>query len=142
MPRASTQPSARVFEEKTPRASRAGVQARRDARLEFRLPRAVHERIEKAALANGQSLSEFAASTLAREAEAVLQQHHTLALSERDWKHFSELLLHPPLPTPTLQAAAGAYLQRTQAAGDASVVDAQAWSQGVAAHPELMHDPH
>lgn len=143
MPRANTRADAPNRDKVLGRPRGASKpEARRDARLEFRLPRAMRERIEKAALANGQSLSEFAALTLSREAEAVLQQQHTLALSERDWKRFNELLLHAPAPSPALQAAAEAYLQSTQAQGDISSVDSQAWSEAVAARPELMHDPH
>ncbi len=115
----------------------------REARLEFRLTRAARERIERAALASGQSLSEFAASTLAREAEAVLQRHHERALSKRDWERFTQALLQPPAPTSALQAAARAYAEAAQAEGDATVVDEAAWSQGLAsADANLLHDPH
>lgn len=114
----------------------------REARLEFRLTRATRERIEKAALASGQSLSEFATSALAREADAVLQRHHERALSERDWERFSEMLLRPPSPTAALQAAAQAYGQAAQAEGDATTVDAQAWRESLGADLDLLHDPH
>ncbi len=124
----------------------AGATARpggREARLEFRLTGALRERIEKAALAQGQSLSEFAASTLAREAEEVLQRHHERALSERDWEHFCQALLHPPAPTPALQTAASTYREAVRVEGDSTVVDGEAWKESLAAaDPKLLHDPH
>ncbi len=114
----------------------------REARLEFRLTRAARERIERAALASGQSLSEFAASTLAREAEAVLQQQHTLSLSQRDWERFSQALLQPPAPNQALQTAARAYREAAHVEGEASIVDSEAWSRSLALDPDHSHDPH
>lgn len=114
----------------------------REARLEFRLTRAARERIERAALASGQSLSEFAASTLAREAEAVLEKQHALALSERDWERFSQALLQPPAPTQALQTAARAYQEAARIEGEASIVDSAAWSRSLASDPDLLNDPH
>lgn len=114
----------------------------REARLEFRLTRAARERIEKAALVAGQSLSEFASSVLAREAEAVLEKQHTLLLSERDWERFSQALLHPPAPTPALQLAARAYQEATHAEAETIVVDSVAWKQSLGSDPNLLHDPH
>lgn len=121
---------------------RAAKPGGREARLEFRLTRAVRERIERAALASGQSLSEFAASTLAREAEAVLEKQHARLLSERDWERFSQALLHPPAPTPALQLAARAYQEAARIEGEAIVVDGAAWKQSLASDPDLLHDPH
>lgn len=125
------------------RKGRAARPGGREARLEFRLTGALRERIEKAALAQGQSLSEFAASTLAREAEAVLQRHHERALSERDWERFHQALLHPPTPTPALQLVAGAYREAARVEGSFTVVDGAAWKESLAAaDPNLLHDPH
>ena len=144
MRRAEAQAKAQVAAKPTgsTRKRRSVKSGAREARLEFRLTRATRERIEKAALASGQSLSEFATAALAREADEVLQRHHERGLSERDWERFSKMLLHPPSPTPALRTAARAYTQAAQAAGDATTADAEAWEESLGSDPNLLNDPH
>lgn len=83
------------------------------ARVDFRLPPAAHEKIKKAALLNGQSLSEFAASVLVREADALLARQQTVELSERDWAQFSALMRNPPAPTAAATRQAQRYADGT-----------------------------
>ncbi len=83
------------------------------ARLDFRLPPAARDKIEKAALLSGQSLSDFAASILVREAEALLEKQQNLLLSQRAWEQFSSLLRHPSAPTAAAQLQAGRMAQGT-----------------------------
>lgn len=109
---------------------------KREARLEFRLSREAKERIEKAAVASGQSVSDFAASTLLREAGTVLASHQVTALSERDWNTFSELLQNPPAPNPTLEAAAARYEKHVQHQGETTVFDDDALQS------DFADDPH
>lgn len=63
-----------------------------EARLDFRLPREAREQIERAALVSGQSLSDFAAGTLVREAAQVLSAYQTTTLSDHDRDLFLALL--------------------------------------------------
>lgn len=112
-----------------------------DARLEFRLPSEARERIREAALISGQSLSDFALSILVREANEVLEKHHTRVLSERDWTHFAESLLHPAKPTPALQQIADAYQRQAQHDGGNTVINLEVWTDTL---PDEMaaRDPH
>lgn len=73
------------------------------ARIDFRLPPEAREKIEQAAAVSGQSLSDFAASTLLERAESVLERQRTTILNAQQWDHFVELLMNPPEPTEALR---------------------------------------
>jgi len=62
------------------------------ARLNFRLPSELKQLIEVAAAQLGQSVSEFAASSLAHCAHDVIQQHDRTVLSNRDREVFIAML--------------------------------------------------
>ena len=64
----------------------------RDARLNFRLPSDLKEVIEEAAASLGQSVSDFAVSTLIQHARSVIEQQHVTTLSNRDRDRFIALL--------------------------------------------------
>jgi uncharacterized protein (DUF1778 family) len=64
----------------------------RDARLNFRLPSELKEVTEEAAASLGQSVSDFAVSTLVRQARSVIEQRDVTALSDRDRDRFVALL--------------------------------------------------
>jgi uncharacterized protein (DUF1778 family) len=64
----------------------------RDARLNFRLPAHLKEVIEEAAASLGQSVSDFAVSTLVQQARSVIGQQHVTTLSNRDRDRFIALL--------------------------------------------------
>lgn len=95
--------------------------ARHNARIDFRLSRDAKERIERAALVSGQSLSDFAAATLVRESEEVLARHGATVLSEHDRDLFLELLDNPPEPSPGLQQTLSNY-ERTARSEDERTV--------------------
>jgi uncharacterized protein (DUF1778 family) len=63
-----------------------------DARLNFRLPSDLKEVIEEAAASLGQSVSDFAVSTLVQQARSVIEQRDVTALSDRDRDRFMALL--------------------------------------------------
>ena len=65
---------------------------RNDARLNFRLPEELKATIEKAAAQLGQSVSDFAVSTLVREARDVIREHDVTELSLRDRDLFVSIL--------------------------------------------------
>lgn len=64
----------------------------RDSRLNFRLPSELKEVIEEAAASLGQSVSDFAVSTLVRQARAVMHEQSVTVLSDRDRDRFAALL--------------------------------------------------
>ena len=63
-----------------------------DARLNFRLPTEIKATIEEAAACLGQSVSDFAVSTLAQTARQVIQDREVTRLSQRDRDRFLALL--------------------------------------------------
>ena len=66
--------------------------SRNDARINVRLPSELKQTIEEAASALGQTVSEFAISTVVREARQVLQDAQITRLSNRDRDSFLEAL--------------------------------------------------
>lgn len=63
-----------------------------DARLNFRLPEDLKATIERAAAQLGQSVSDFAVSTLVRTAREVIREHDVTELSNRDRDVFISIL--------------------------------------------------
>ena len=80
-----------------------------DARLNFRLSREIKNRVERAAAVSGQSVSDFAVSTLARTAEDILQRHNTIVLGDEDRDFFLALLDADEEPSEKEKAAAARY---------------------------------
>jgi len=66
--------------------------ATRQARLNFRLSAELKEMIEAAAAHRGQSVSDFAISTLVQSARGVIHEHDVTVLSNRDRDLFLALL--------------------------------------------------
>ncbi len=84
-----------------------------DARLNFRLPTELKTTIEEAAACLGQSVSDFAVSTLAQTARNVIEQNHVTRLSNRDRDAFMALLDNADAgPNKSLKAAAKRYKDR------------------------------
>lgn len=84
-------------------------QKAKSARIDFRLPPEVKELIEKAAACKGQSLSEYAVSTLVENAREIVREHHVTVLTDRDRDRFLELLDRQSKPNAALLAAARSY---------------------------------
>ncbi|MBL8874801.1 MAG: DUF1778 domain-containing protein [Phycisphaerae bacterium] len=78
-------------------------------RLEFRIPAEQKALIERAAAAQGQTVSGFALRTLLGAAQEVVQAETERSLSARDSRLFLELLSSPPKPNAALKAAASRY---------------------------------
>ena len=84
--------------------------ARNDARINVRLPSELKQTIEEAASALGQTVSEFAISTVVREARQVLHNAQITRLSSRDRDRFLEALdAADARPNAALKAAARRY---------------------------------
>lgn len=84
-----------------------------DSRLNFRLPADLKAVIEQAAAATGQTVSDFAVSTLARAAREVVREQQVTELTNRDRDRFLALLDDPHArPTEALKKAAARYKKR------------------------------
>ncbi len=66
--------------------------ARNDARLDFRLPSELKQAIEEAATHLGQSVSDFAVSTLVQAARTVIERQSVTRLSRKDRDAFLAIL--------------------------------------------------
>jgi uncharacterized protein (DUF1778 family) len=83
-----------------------------DARVNVRLPLELKQTIEEAAAALGQSVNEFAVSTIVREARQVLQEARATPLSNRDRDRFlAALNAMDARPNAALKTAARRYRQ-------------------------------
>ena len=80
-------------------------------RLSCRLSARIKHQAEEAAALLGQSITDFTESALAEKAQAVLDKHERIVLSERDFARFVELVENPAAPTEALQAAAAKYAE-------------------------------
>lgn len=83
-----------------------------EARIEFRLPTDIKRQIEKAAQVSGRTVTDFAKDVLTREAQAVLEQHEVIFLSDRDRDAFLKMLESDPTPNAALLAAAKRHRKR------------------------------
>ncbi|WP_010583944.1 type II toxin-antitoxin system TacA family antitoxin [Schlesneria paludicola] len=84
--------------------------SRNDARINVRLPSELKQTIEEAASALGQTVSEFAISTVVREARQVLQDAQITRLTNRDRDQFLRALdAADAKPNAALKAAARRY---------------------------------
>lgn len=84
------------------------------SRLNFRLPLELKERIEKAAIISGVTVTDFAISKLADSADEVLEKHQTRTLSNIDRDIFLEMLANPPQPNEALLNAVKEYKTRVK----------------------------
>jgi uncharacterized protein (DUF1778 family) len=89
--------------------------AHSDARIEFRLSAAQKAEIERAALAQNRSLTDFATTVLTETARKVLAdhaRHEHVQLSDRDRDRFLAMLDANASPNAALRAAAKKHRRR------------------------------
>lgn len=79
------------------------------ARLDFRVSPEHKSLIERAASAQGQTVSSFAISTLLKAAEEAIQNETTRTLSARDSQRLLAMLADPAEPNAALKKAAKRY---------------------------------
>ncbi len=72
------------------------------SRLSIRLPIAVKERIEQAAMISGVSVTDFTIANLTESADEVLERHQFRKLSKRDGDIFLAMLDSVDEPNPKL----------------------------------------
>lgn len=63
-----------------------------EARINFRLSNELKQTIEDAAAEMGQSVTDFAVSTLVQTARKILHEQQVTRLSDRDRQHFASIL--------------------------------------------------
>lgn len=80
--------------------------------IEMRVKPSDKVRIARAAELTGVKLATFVRASASREAERVLREHQTTALSERDSRTLLEALDNPPPPTPAARDAVRDYRSR------------------------------
>ena len=85
---------------------------RSGARLDFRLSPSAKEMIEQAAVVSGQTVSDFAVTTLVKSAQEILERHQQRQLSDRDRDLFLRTLDQPPQPNAALRRGAARYKKR------------------------------
>jgi len=82
---------------------------RKSARLEARIPSNQKAMLQRAAVLQGQSLSEFLVASATKEARQVIREHEILELTERDQLTFAQALLDPAPASERLTKAARDY---------------------------------
>ena len=82
-------------------------------RLEARVPGHTKELLERAALLEGRSLTDFIIEAGVRRAREVIRESETISLNRADQIRLAEALLNPPEPNAKLKKAARAYLRGT-----------------------------
>lgn len=92
----------------------AESQTQEIARLNFRLPSEAKEKIERAAVVSGLTVTDFAIHALLSSADDVLERHHMTMLSDCDRDIFLQLLDNPPPPNESLRTAAKRYKKPTK----------------------------
>lgn len=85
------------------------IQTKPDERINFRLEKGKKQLIERAAAIKGLSLTDFAVTTLYREASEIVKNDEMLILSDRDRDAFLAALESPPEPSRRLLEDAAAY---------------------------------
>ena len=83
-----------------------------EARLNFRLPKEMKDLIERAASELGQTVSDFAVSTLVQSARDVIYKYQRTELSNRDRDVFLAALDEKAGPNERLSKAARRYKKR------------------------------
>jgi uncharacterized protein (DUF1778 family) len=84
-----------------------------EKRMSFRLPEKAKRRIEKAAIASGLTVTDFAIDALVTRADEVLEKHEVRVLTDRDRDIFLAMLDSPALPNEALKEAARRYKEIT-----------------------------
>ena len=83
-------------------------------RVEARLNPEQKRRIECAASPKGTSISDFMVASADDAAVGTIERHQMWTLTFRDRETFVKALLHPPVPSPRMKAAAQRYRSRVR----------------------------
>lgn len=81
-------------------------------RLEVRMPAPIKALIHRAALLEGQTLTDYVVSTLQKHAAEVIREHEILRLSVDDSEAFAAAMLGAPKPNRKLRQASSRHGKR------------------------------
>jgi uncharacterized protein (DUF1778 family) len=81
----------------------------KEDRLQVRLNADAKSMLQRAAGYHHKTVSQFVLTTALTEAEKVIREHESIALSTADWKVFCEALDNPPPPNAALREAFAKY---------------------------------
>lgn len=84
------------------------------SRLDFRIAADNKALIEQAATLSGQTVSDFAASTLLDKAHQIIERHQITKLSNADRDIFLAMLDNPPQPNEALKKAVQNFRQKVK----------------------------
>ena len=84
------------------------------SRLDFRIASDNKALIEQAAILSGQTVSDFAASTLLDKAHQIIERHQITKLSNTDRDIFLAMLDNPPQPNEALKNAVKNFRQKVK----------------------------
>ena len=84
------------------------------ARLNCRVSARIKHQAEEAAALLGQSITDFTESALADKAQAVLERHERIVLSDRDFARFVAAIENPAAPTEGLKALIAEHRERVK----------------------------
>jgi len=83
-------------------------------RLEARVPSHAKDLLERAALLEGRSLTDFIIEATVRRAREVIRDHEAINLNRADQIRLAEALLNPPAPNKKLNKAARNFLKSSE----------------------------
>ena|SRR5205823_6135128 len=89
-------------------------QSSRAVRLDVRLNAQVKEKIEQAAVASNQTVTDFVVGTLLRASEDALARHHTIHVTNRDRDLFLAGLDRDTRPNRALRKAATKFKRQSR----------------------------
>ncbi|MGD0093280.1 MAG: DUF1778 domain-containing protein [Planctomycetota bacterium] len=79
------------------------------AKLDLRVEQRTKKALEQAASLCGQSLKDFAKTTLTHRAAEVLRQHQVTLLTDEEWERFMQIVDADEEPNEALKKAAAEY---------------------------------
>lgn len=91
------------------------------ARLSCRVSARIKRQAEEAAALLGQSITDFTESALADKAQAVLEKHERISMSDRDFARFVAAIEQPEPPTDALKAAVAEYRRQFNSSADTNL---------------------
>lgn len=89
-------------------------ETKKTARLEARIPPAIHALLQRAASLQGRTMSDFVVAAARDAAEIAIAQHGEIQLSMEEQRRFAKALLNPPPVAPALKRAAELHRELTE----------------------------
>lgn len=81
-------------------------------RMNIRMTDEARAIIERAAMLEGRTMSDFVLASAVEKARETVAAHQQIVLSQRDSEIFAEAIINPPKPSDALRAAVAEYRTR------------------------------